>query len=187
MLAALAVVMPGCRRAGPLERSGIAVAPPASWRSVKASTWMVPGVPLAAWAGPDGSSLVLYRTAWIPGGTAEMLVEATGNRLENLPELRLVVRRTETAGGVPAARVEAIAPGTGAALAASGMGVPFAPAGTTLVPTHQVVFGFPRPRETLYLAWHTPEGSFARLAPDIEATINSLRFTDGAATPTQKY
>jgi hypothetical protein len=141
---------------------------------------MVPGVPVAAWAGPDGSSLVLYRTPWVPGGTAEMLAEALGNRLENLPELRLLAKRVETAGGVPAARVEVVAPGTGAALAASGMGVPFAPPDTTLVPTRQLVLGFARTGETLYLAWHAPASSYDRLAPEIEATINSLRFNSDA-------
>jgi hypothetical protein len=182
----LAVAVPGCRPAGALERAGIEIAPPASWRPVKPSTWMVPGVPIAAWAGPDGSSLVLYRTPWVPGGTALMLAEALANRMENLPELRLLAKRTETTGGVPAARVEVVAPGTGAALAASGMGVPFAPPETTLVPTHQLVLGFPRPGETLYLAWHAPESSFRRLAPEIEATIKSLRFDSGAESGYRK-
>ena len=46
-----------------------------------------------------GSSLVLYRTLWVPGGSAAMIAEALGNRLENLPGLRLLVKRTETVGG----------------------------------------------------------------------------------------
>jgi hypothetical protein len=183
ILAVLLVAIPGCQPADALERAGIGLAPPASWRPVKPSTWMVPGVPLAAWAGPDGSSLVLYRTPWIPGGTASMLVEAMGNRLENLPELRLLAKRAETVRGAPAARVEVVAPGTGAALAATGMGVPFAPPGTTLVPTRELVLGFPRTRETLYLAWHTPASSYDRLASEIEATINSLRLDSGAESP----
>ncbi len=41
-----------------------------SWQPVQPLTWGVPGVALAAWAGPDGSSLVLYRTLPAPGGTA---------------------------------------------------------------------------------------------------------------------
>ena len=86
-------VLPGCSPAAPLERAGIALAPPASWHPERRSTWMVPGTPLAAWSGPDGSSLVIYRTLWVPGGSAEMLAEALGNRLENLPGLKLLVKR----------------------------------------------------------------------------------------------
>ena len=48
-----------------------------------------------------------------PGASAEMLAEALGNRLENLPGLKLLVKRTETVAGIPAARVEVVAPGTG--------------------------------------------------------------------------
>jgi hypothetical protein len=186
-LAAVLVVFSGCQPAGPLERAGVAVTPPGSWQPVKPSSWMVPGVALAAWAGPDGSSLVLYHTPWVPGGSAEMLAEALGNRLENLPELRLLVKRTETAGGMPAARVEVVAPGTGDALAASGLGTPIAPPGKTLVPTHQVTLGFPRPAETLYFTWHVPESSFGRIAPEVEATIASVRFAAGGASPARKY
>ncbi len=61
---------------------------------------MVPGTPLAAWSGPDGSSLVAYRT--LPGASPEMLAEALGNRLENLPGLKLLVKRSETLAGLPA-------------------------------------------------------------------------------------
>ena len=109
------------------------------------ATWMVPGTPLAAWSGPDGSSFVVYRTLWVPEGSAEMLAEALGNRLENLPGLKLLVKRTETVAGVPAARVEVIAPGTGDALAASGLGEPIEPPGKTLIPTRQVTLAFTRP------------------------------------------
>ena len=70
--------------------------------AVNPSRWMVPGKPLAAWTGPDGSSLVIYRTLWVPDGSAKMLAEAIGNRLENLPGLRLLDKRTETIAGVPA-------------------------------------------------------------------------------------
>jgi hypothetical protein len=137
----------------------------------------VPGTPLAAWSGPDGSSLVLYRTLWVPGGTAEMLTEALGNRLENLPSLQILVKRTETAGDMVVARLEAIAQGTGDALAPSGMGAPLELPGTTNIPTRQVTLGFPRPSETLYLTWHLPASSYERIAPEIEATIRSLRFS----------
>jgi len=186
-LACALALITGCEPAGPLGQAGVELTPPASWRSVKRSAWVVPGVPLAAWSGPDGSSLVLYRTLWVPGGTAEMLSEALGNRLENLPGLRLLVKRTETVDGRHAARVEAVAPGTGGALAASGMGTPLERAGKTLVPTRQVTVGFARPDNTLYLTWHIPESSYERIAPEIEATLESLRFSASGRPSSRGY
>jgi hypothetical protein len=136
---------------------------------------VVPGTPLAAWSGPDGSSLVVYRTLWVPGGTAELLAEALGNRLENLPGLRLLVKRTETVAGRVAARVEVVAPGTGYALAASGLGTPIQREGETLIPTRQITFGLVRPDDTLYITWHVAEASYERIAPDVQTTLDSLR------------
>jgi hypothetical protein len=141
---------------------------------------MVPGVALAAWSGPEDSSLVLYRTLPIPGGSAESIVEGLANRLENLPTLQLRVRRTERIAGTTAARVESVAQGTGDALAPSGIGTPVAPEGKTLLATHQVTLGFIRPNETLYLTWHVPESSFERIAPEIQATLDSLRLSVAA-------
>jgi hypothetical protein len=182
LLIALAIALlaiAGCEPAGPLGQAGVELAPPAGWHPVEPGRWVVPGVPLAAWSGPDGSSLVLYRTLWVPGGTAEMLAEALGNRLENLPGLRLAAKRTEKVGGRDAARVEAVAPGSGGSLAASGLGTPIEPAGKTLIPTHQVTVGFARPGNTLFLTWHAPESSYERIAPDIEATLASVRWVVG--------
>jgi hypothetical protein len=173
----------GCQVRDPAARAGIEVNPPSAWTRAKASSWMVPGVPLAAWSGPYGASLVLYRTLPVPGGSAASLAVALANRLENLPELSLRASRTETVAGVPAARVEVVAPGTGGALAPSGTGPPTAPPGEQLVPTHQITFGFVRPGETLYLSWHLPEASYDRLAPDIQATLESLHFTKGGTSP----
>jgi hypothetical protein len=175
-LAAMVVLVAGCQPADRLGQAGVELKPPGSWRPVKASTWVVPGAPLAAWSGPDGSSLVLYRTLWVPGGTALMLAEALANRLENLPGLRLVVKRTEVQGGIAAARVEAIAPGTGDALAPSGLGTPLEPPRGTLIPTREVTLAFTQPRQTIYLTWHMPESSHERIAPEIEASLASLRF-----------
>jgi hypothetical protein len=175
-LAALLGVMAGCQPRAPLERAGIDLKPPESWQPKKAATWMVPGTPLAAWSGPDGSSLVAYRTLWVPGASAEMLAEALGNRLENLPGLKLLVKRSETVAGVPAARVEVVAPGTGDALAASGLGTPIEPPGKALIPTRQVTLAFTRPSGTIYLTWHMPDGSYDRIEPEIRATLQSLRF-----------
>jgi hypothetical protein len=183
-LGALLALVPGCNPGTPLERAGIALAPPASWHSVSASTWMVPGTPLAAWSGPDQSSLVIYRTLWVPGGSDEMLADALGNRLANLPGLKLVVKRSETVAGLPAARLEVIAPGTGGALAPSGLGE--APSGPKLVPTRQVTLAFVRPTETIYLTWHTPESSYDRIEPDIRTTLQSLQFDSRAGPASRK-
>src|SRR5206468_136750 len=125
--------------------------PPASWRRVDPSARMVPGLAMAAWTGPDGSSLVVYRTLPIPGGSAATIAEGLANRLENLPGLHIRVRRTETVAGTTAARVEVVGPGSGDAMAPSGAGTPIAPAGKPLTPTHQVTLGFVRPGDTLYL------------------------------------
>ena len=176
LLGALLGVMPGCQPEAPLEQAGITLEPPGSWQPKNAATWMVPGTPLAAWSGPDGSSLVAYRTLWVPGASAEMLAEALGNRLENLPGLKLLVKRSETLSGVPAARVEVVAPGTGDALAASGLGSPIEPPGKTLIPTRQVTLAFSRPSATIYFTWHMPEASYDRIEPEIRATLQSLRF-----------
>ena len=171
------VLVSGCQPAGPLARAGIAFTVPASWRPVEPPASRIPGVPLGAWTGPDGASLVLYRTLPAPGGSSAMIAEALANRLENLPELRLVVNRTEQIGDTTAARVEVVAPGTGDALAPSGSGPPTAPAGRTLIPTRQVTLGFHRPDATLFLTWNSPEASHEQIAAEIRATLESVRFT----------
>ncbi len=176
-LAIALVLSSGCHPAGPLDRAGITLSPPASWRPANPSASKVPGVPLAAWTGPDGSSLVLYRTLPAPGGSAKMIGEALANRLANLPGLTVVVHRTETVGEITAARVEVVAPGTGDALAPSGTGIPTAPAGKSLLPTREVTLGFHRPEATLFLTWNIPESSYERVAPEIETTLESVRFT----------
>jgi hypothetical protein len=175
-LAIALALISGCRPAGPLARAGISVTPPASWWPAQPSASKIPGVSLAAWTGPDGSSLVLYRTLPAPGGSAKMIGEALANRLSNLPGLKLVVHRMETVAEVSAARVEVVAPGTGDALAPSGAGTPIAPAGKSLLPTREVTLGFHRPDATLFLTWNIPESSYGRLAPEIDATLESVRF-----------
>jgi hypothetical protein len=137
---------------------------------------MVPGTALAAWSGPEGSSFVVYRTLWVPGASAEMLSEAMGNQLESLPNLKLLVKRVETVAGAPAARVEVVAPGTGLALAPSGLGTPIEPTGKALIPTRRVTIAFARPSGTIYLTWHMPEGAYNRIEPEIRTTLQSLRF-----------
>jgi hypothetical protein len=167
----------GCEPGTPLERAGLTVSPPESWESVEDSRWMVPGTPLAAWSGPGGSSLVVYRALPAPGATAGSIAESLANRLTNLPGLSLEVKRTEEVGGVPAGRVEVVAPGTGDALAPSGAGTPIAPEGKTLLPTRQVTVVLPRANGPLYLCWHLPESAYPRFAPEIESTLKGLKLS----------
>ena len=176
-LAIALTTISGCRPAGALERAGISLSPPASWRPAEPSAGKVPGVPLAAWTGPDGSSLVLYRTLPAPGGSAKMIGEALANRLANLPGLTVLVHRTETIGETTAAQVEVVAPGTGDALTPSGTGSPIASAGKSLCLTREVTLGFHRPDATLFLTWDIPESSYARVAGEIKTTLESVRFT----------
>jgi hypothetical protein len=187
LLAAALELLSGCQPAGSLDRAGVAITPPDSWQPVQPTRWAVPGVALAAWAGPDGSSMVLYRTLPAPGGTVAQIADALAIRLENLPGLRVVVKRTETVAGASAARIEVVAPGTGDAVASSGTGTVIAPEGKSLVPTRQVTVGFVRPGETLYLVWHMPESSHDRITPDIDATLQSFRFTSSGKLSTYRY
>ena len=157
---------------------GIALTVSASWQPAKPdATRAVPGIPLAAWAGPHGATLMVYRTLPAPGGSPAMIAEALANRLENLPESRLLVNRTEKIGETTLARVEVVAPGTGDALAPSGSGPPMAPAGKTLIPTREVTVGFHRPNATLFLTWNCPESSYERIAAEIRSTLETVRFT----------
>ena len=128
-------LLSGCQPAGTLDRAGVAITPPDLGNPSSPCAWAVPGVALAAWAGPDGSSMVLYRILPAPRGTAAQIADALANRLENLPGLRIVVKRTESVAGTSAARIELVAPGTGDAIASSGTGTVIAPEGKSLVPT----------------------------------------------------
>lgn len=167
----------GCEAGSGLAGSGVAVEPPPSWRPVAATTWPVPGTALAAWSGPEGSSLVVYRALPAPGSRAGAIAEGLTNRLTNLPGLTVVSRREERRAGREGARVEVVAPGTGDSLAPSGMGTPSAPQGRTLVATRRVIVAFALPSETLFLAWHAPESAYVPggIREDIEATLGRLR------------
>jgi hypothetical protein len=164
----------GCLPSDPLGRAGLTLRAPAGWSRVPASTWPVPGRPLAAWSGPSGSSLVVYRTLPAPGAEPDGLALGLVNRLENLPGLRVLGRDPETIGGLPGARVEVVAPGTGDALAPSGMGAPLVKPGQALRPTRRVVVLVPRTPDTLYLVWHAPEENAEALAAQVRATLGAL-------------
>jgi hypothetical protein len=177
----------GCQPTTPLQSAGVSLTVPTSWQPVAAGHWNVPGTPLAAWSGPDGSSLVIYQSLPDPGGTASSIADALANRLTNLPELTVRVRRTETVAGELAARVEVVAPGSGGTLAPSGLGTPVATEGKPLLPTHQTTIGLPRSRGTLFLSWHTPEQAHDRVVPEINAMVESLRLRADTPLSTSHY
>jgi hypothetical protein len=149
-----------------------------------ATTWPVPGVALAAWSGPGDASLVVYRSLPVPGGqSADRLAEGLANRLSNLPDLRVIARRTEPIGGALAARVEVVAPGTGDALVPSGTGTPIAPEGKPLRPTRRVMLGVVRPSDTLWLVWHAPESTAETLEIAVQTSLKTLRIAGGRSSP----
>ncbi len=185
-VAALAAA-PGCGPVEPIERAGIRLTPPDTWRRFDPPAGRIPGVPLAAWAGPSGSTLVVYRTLPAPGGSPAVIAEALANRLTNLQDLRVVVKRTETVGKTIAARVEVVGPGTGDAIAPTGSGKAVAPAGRPLVPTREITVGFDRPEANFFLSWDTPESAYDQIAADIKATLQSLEFTSGGGPSFHRY
>lgn len=183
----LIVGLGGCEVKTPLQQAGVSLTVPGSWQPAPPQRWNVPGTPLAAWSGPDGASLIIYQTLPDPGGTATTIAEGLANRLANLPELTVRARRTETIAGQTAARVEVVAPGSGAALAPSGVGTPVAIDSKPLVPTHQITVGFPRSQGTLFLSWHTPEQAHDRLAPELKAMLESLKLRAETPQSTSHY
>lgn len=177
----------GCQPAHPLESAGLSLTVPGSWQPTNPRRWQVPGAALAAWSGPEGSSLVVYQTLPDPGGTARSIADGLGNRLANLPEMKILSRGVETVAGQSAARLELIAPGSGAALAPTGVGKPVATDGAALISTRQLTIGFPRSRGSLFLTWHTPEQAHDRLAPDIKAALDSLALGPDPQRSTSHY
>jgi hypothetical protein len=176
----------GCLPTESLDRAGVSIRPPEGWTPVEATTWAVPGRPLAAWRGPGGASLVVYLALPAPGVRAASLGDALANRLENLPGLRVVGRSVETVAGLEAARVEAVAPGLGDALAPSGTGVARVPDGRPLRPTREVVVLIPRPADVLGLVWHAPEEGAEALREQARATLATLAVRK-AALQTSSY
>jgi hypothetical protein len=165
----------GCRsRSSALEDAGIVLRPPAAWTAAPPASFQVPGTPLAAWRGPEGSALVLFRTLPDPDGDAESALAELTSRLQNLPGYRVVVGRVAEVGGRKAARVEVVAPGTGDAIAPTGTGVPVAPPGKALVPTHWTALVLPGRRGTIRLACYYPESARATLAPIVDEAIAGL-------------
>jgi hypothetical protein len=177
-----ATLAEGCLPSGSPDGGGVTLTPPSHWRATDPSSRLVPGRPVAAWSGPENSVLVVYKTLPMPGGTAAQAAHALATRLENLPGLTVVVNRTETIGGETLGRIEVVGPGTGDQLAPSSVGVAVAPPGQSLVPTRQITIFIVRPAETIQLSWSLPESAHEKLAADVQATLESIRFTPGASS-----
>ena len=182
VIVALALLSSGCGRAAPPE--AVVVSPGGSWSAIDPAKVVVPGVALHAWRGPEGSSLSISKGIPAPRATARTLRMDLASRLENLPGLNVAKSETATVGGVEAARVEVVAPGTGDVIAPSGMGKPIAPDGETLVPTHRVSVGFARPDGNYWITWHYPESASATLGPEVDSILKSgVAVLDRAASP----
>jgi len=170
----------GCGATTPLGRAGVSLAPPDDWSRDASGGHVVPGTPIAAWAGPRGASLVVYTTLPIPSPDDAALAAELATRSENLPGVSILAQGVETRDGLAAARVEMVGPGTGGAFVPSGIGRPIAPAGVTILPTRRVVVSFPRRSDTLHLVWHYPDSAHPEIGPGVEATLGSLKIIDPA-------
>ncbi len=159
----------GCESGTRLERAGVEqLQTPEGWMANRPDYWHVPGVPLASWKGPDGSSFVVYRELSVTGTDAASIAKRVANRYENFPGLTVISAVPTMFAGQPAARIEAVAPGTGAAFLPTGTGVPLASDGLAPVPTRRILISIPRESDTLSLLWHTPEEKAASLNSQID-------------------
>ncbi len=165
----------GCGGGTALEDAGLSLAPPEGWRPVDPTESLVTGKPLAAWTGPEGMSLVVFRELWAPGATASSLAEGLANRWVNLPGLEVEACRVATIDGRPAARVDAVAPGDGRSWAPTGTGQAVLPGGATPVPTRRVAVGVPGRKGVVWLWWQGPEAASAIGLPQVDATLATLK------------
>lgn len=177
-LLALPLAAAGCSGPNALDASGIEVAMPSGWGPYAPPRSAVPGEVLSARKGPS-STVVVYRTLPVPGGTPSGLARELASRLENLPGFKILSSGTARVGGVEMARVEVIAPGDGDSLAPSGLGRP-ALAGGSAIPTHRLSLGIPRGADTIWIVWHYAEASPKRpeVEREIEAMIRSISIRD---------
>jgi hypothetical protein len=175
-LALVLFALSGCGESP--EDGAVRLSPPAGWFTVEPSQVVVPGRCLSAWGGPGGSSLALVETIRVPRGDAAGLAKELTSRLENLPGLRIDSVASKPVGGVEAAWVEVVAPGTGDALSPSGLGKAIAPKGRVLVPTRRVQIGLPLKAATYWIIFTHPESDATARAVDVEAVAKSVTVRD---------
>lgn len=178
-VALLVLFCAGCGERSALDRAGISGLKPSSgWSATDPARFAVPGRAIASWTGPDGASLVAYGTIAAPRVSAQALLKEALVRFENLPEMRILESSTKKVGGVDAAYLEILAPGTGDELAPTGLGRPIAPEGKTLIPTKRISIGIPSPDRTIWLTWHCPESSSSTLKSEVESAIKDIKIQD---------
>ena len=178
---ALSILVTGCGSAKTSGIAGLHLDPGAGWATVPVSRVVAPGEVLAAWSGPEQSSLAVYRGLPIPAPNPEALASETVTRLGNLPGMSDVVGSTPTIAGIKAARVDAVGMGDGGALAPSGMGKPLALEGKPLIPTRKVMITFPRGGDTLTVVWHFPNAARSAIEPSITAALASATLEQAAS------
>jgi hypothetical protein len=176
----------GCTRSTPLERSGFSLKVPHGFQSSPVKNHPVPGRPLAAWKGPSGSALIVYKTLPVPDVSPASYVVALANRLENLPGVQVVSQDVDKIAGLDAARVYAVAPGDGGSFAPSGTGTPVSLSGKELIPTRLLTLAFLRPADTLCVAFYCPEAEYKSLRPAWEAIRKSMTL-EGGSLETSSY
>lgn len=178
-LACSLVLLTGCLRGDPDDPTdAVSLTPPAGWSAVAPAGPVVPGRCVSAWKGPGGSSLALVQTLAVPRGDAEGLVRELTTRLENLPGMRIVKAETRTKAEVKIAWVEAVAPGTGDALAPTGLGKATLPGGESPIATHRVQIGLPLRPATFWIVIHYPEADVAARSADVDSILKGLMFRD---------
>jgi hypothetical protein len=148
---------------------------------------LVPGYPLAAWRGPEKESLVIYRTLRAPGANVDAVRTELRTRLGSLPEARVTRDEALRVGGRPAARVDIVAPGSGAAIAPSGLGVPSDPAGRKLIPTLRTTVAVPRERDTVWLVCHFRYPASERSASEQDDMLKRLQFSSAGSYSSSSY
>ena len=171
------LLLAGCQRSAPLRGPGSPCSRPRRGdRSSRPHTRF----PACRWRpgpGPRARRWSLYRTLPAPGGSPAMIAEALANRLENLPGLRRgrpsdgKGRRDDRGAGRGGRAGHRQRPGTQRSRHTDRSGWQDAgshPRGDS---------GFPQARCDALPHLGCPESSYDRIAPDIKATLETVRFT----------
>jgi hypothetical protein len=176
------LVVTGCGPTTPLDKAGLSISPGAGWTSIPTSSVVAPGEVIAAWSGPENSSLTVYTGLPVPGPDPEGFAKETVTLLQNMPGITEATASAPTIAGGKAARVDVLGMGDGRSFAPSGMGTPIARDGKPPLPTRKVAITFLRPGDTLTIAWHFPESARATVEPFIAAALAGLSLKQNASS-----
>lgn len=188
----------GCVGGDPLARSDVDLAPGPEWTALDPTDpatrdrLKTPGRLLAAYEGPNGASLTVHAELPIPAPDPSALAFEIATRWTNLPELEVISRGVWTWPGgdrLDAARVEAVASGTGDRWLPTGRGEPVAPAGETraVVPTRRLLVATPRESDTIVFTFHAPDAARDAALAAFEEILGSARVGRGPALGSQSY